>query len=210
MRFLADNSNGNYEIEFELTERESENLDVMIENFVNGMSLIMVKAINKALGTREKAKVFSMLTMKSLNGVMKTFIERRFDDERLKQEREACDAMVSLYEEWLKDIVTVTEDELLEAYADSENLEIECMLKNDTVQIFITNGERSNLLTEFQVEEVKKHPDHVELYCILALAILIVFSDKIFLEYENPVRDRDNDPKKLVYAVNKLLGEQAL
>ena len=207
MKFSADNSNGSYEIEFELTERESENLDVMIENFVNGMSLVMVKAINKALDTREKAKAFSMLTMKSLNTVMKAFVDKRFDNERLAQEKESYGYMVEFYKEWLEDTVKTTEDELLEAYADSEDLEIECLLENDAVQIIVTNGKRSNLLTEFTIEEVKNHPDHIELYCIFALGILIVFSDKIFPDYDNPVRDRDNDPRLLVYAVNKLLNE---
>ena len=97
MKFSADNSNGSYEIEFELTERESENLDVMIENFVNGMSLVMVKAINKALDTREKAKAFSMLTMKSLNTVMKAFVDKRFDNEILAQEKESYGYMVEFY-----------------------------------------------------------------------------------------------------------------
>lgn len=207
MRFSANNNEGIYEIDFEPNALEKQDIEILIGSFIEGMSLVMTSTIKTVFDSKEKAQAFSTLTLKSMQNVINEFIEEQYDEERLKKEAEDYKAKVSLYEQWLEETASLSEEELLRKFEGSEKLLVSCNIDDGMVYVFFSNEQEAELLTKFTLKEAEI-PEAVSLYSFAAMDVFRVFSDRLYKDKYNPVREYDCEPMDIVDAVDQLLGKE--
>lgn len=209
MKFSVDNNDGTFEVDFEPNALEKQDIEMLIDSFIECMFLAMANTIKTVFDNKEKAQAFSMLTLKSMQNMISQFIEEQYDEERIKEEAEAYKAKVNFYEQWLEETASLSEEELLKTFEGSETLLVSCDIVDDMVYVFFSNEQESELLTKFTLKEAQI-PEFLTMYSLAAMDVFHVFSDRLYKGKYNPVREYDCNPMDIVEAVNKLLGKQAL